>query len=92
MKSRPTAYAYTLEKPSDYLIWSIITTAMFGFVFGFIALFYSMKTHEYNQTGDMIKASTNSKVAYLFNMVGTVFGIIAYIIVLTLVFVYIGRY
>jgi hypothetical protein len=89
---RPTLYDYENAKPRDYLVWSILTTALFGFVFGFIALHFSIKTNEDNNNGDLMRATTNSRIAYMFNLIGTIFGIVCYIIILSIILVYIARY
>jgi hypothetical protein len=78
------------HRAQDYLIWSIINTAFFGVIFGVIALFFSLKTRDANEVNEYETAKAHSKLAFVFNIIGTLFGISIYIIFIVLFSMFIG--
>lgn len=64
------------KRPSSYLAWSIITTIMFFFPLGIVAIIYSSKVNSLWITGQRDKARKSSEMAAWFSNIAFVVGLI----------------
>jgi len=84
MRKEPT-------RAPDYLVWSVVNMALFGFFFGLIALYFSLKARDANEVKEYHNAKNHSRLALIFNIIGTLFGLSIMIIFAVLFSIFIGR-
>ena len=71
-----------IERPNNYLIWSVITALFCSLLFGLIAVIYSLRSSSAYEAGDYELALRASRTARALNIIGLVVGIALYVAVI----------
>ncbi len=66
------------EWPSDYLCWSFLNIACGSWIFGIVALIFSITTIKKNRVGEFRSARKYSDLSFNFNLTASVFAIITW--------------
>lgn len=74
------------EKPSTYLVLSIIVTILCCLPFGIIGIIYASKVDSCWNAGNFDEARENSRKAKTWDLVGLVLGFVTYLIYILLIF------
>lgn len=74
------------EKPSTYLVLSIIVTILCCLPFGIIGIIYASKVDSCWNAGNFHEARENSRKAKTWALVGLVLGFVTYLIYILLIF------
>lgn len=74
------------EKPSTYLVLSIIVTILCCLPFGIIGIIYASKVDSCWNAGNFDEARENSRKAKTWALVGLVLGFVTYLIYILLIF------
>lgn len=69
----------------DWLIWSIFNLCIGGLLFGLIPLSLSIECRDKKKKNDIVNAKRKSTQALIANIVVTILGIIAYIILICVI-------
>lgn len=64
------------ERPSNYLVWAIISTLLCNLIFGIIAIIFASKVNPAFEKGDLAAARRNSERAQWFIIISIVLGVI----------------
>ncbi|XP_077113487.1 uncharacterized protein LOC143768721 [Ranitomeya variabilis] len=64
--------------PPDYFVLSIVATIFFFLTLGFVALYFSLKTRDCLQRGDVNMADRYSHIAFVANMIAVGVGFLAW--------------
>ena len=64
------------ERPSNYLVWAIISTLLCNLIFGIIAIIFASKVNPAFDKGDFVAARRNSERAQWFIIISIVLGVI----------------
>lgn len=68
--------AQSEERPSNYLVWAIISTLLCNLIFGIIAIIFASKVNPAFDKGDYAAARRNSERAQWFIIISIVLGVI----------------
>lgn len=68
--------AQSEERPSNYLVWAIISTLLCNLIFGVIAIIFASKVNSSFDKGDIAGARLNSERAQWFIILSIVLGVI----------------
>jgi hypothetical protein len=68
------------DLPSDYLCWSLLNICCGSWIFGFIALIFSIQTIKKNRSNENRSAQRYSDLSFNFNLTASVFAIITWYI------------
>lgn len=70
-----------VNKPDNFLVWSILSTVLCCMPFGIAAIVYSTKVDSLWNSGDLSGAQDASKKAKMWMLIAVGCGVLAYIIV-----------
>lgn len=70
-----------VNKPDNFLVWSILSTVLCCMPFGIAAIVYSTKVDSLWNSGDKLGAQDASKKAKMWMLIAVGCGVLAYIIV-----------
>jgi hypothetical protein len=73
--------------PNDFLYWSILNLFLMSFIFGSIALVYSILTKNKIKEHSFETALRYSKMSFRFNILGSLFVIIHWVIITVVIVV-----
>jgi hypothetical protein len=73
--------------PNDFLYWSILNLLLMSVIFGTIALVYSILVRNKIRKNSFEAAAKFSKMAFRFNLIGSIFVIVNWIIITVVVVV-----
>jgi hypothetical protein len=73
-------------RPFDYMFWSVLNIIFCNWIFGSIALVFSIKTRRKVRENLLVEAKSHSNKAFVFNMVSSVMIIICLLIIIGYLF------
>ena len=76
-----------VEKPKDYLVWSIVNIFFFSFFGGLWCLYLSSQTRKHLKSGNIDEAKRYSRITFKTNIdvtiIGSIFKIVAIVLLAT---------
>ena len=71
---------------NNYMVFSVLTTIFWCFIFGIIAIIYSSKVSKMIATGDIDNAIRFSKIARNLDIIGIILGVLLFLVYSILAF------
>lgn len=81
----PNQYPQTGSRPSNYLVWAILTTVLCCIPFGIVSIVYAAKVNGLWAQGLQVEAKAASDKAKMWAIIGAVTGLLSFAVYFALI-------